>query len=143
MLFLTQFDPVKIGAYLKMVSRRQRTVTYGDLKNKFGLPDFDVPCSQHPLSQIFEILDQQDANAVRPFHTSIVITASGNGPGAGYFEALKRLKNIPDPCEKKIMTSGLHYGCNSSVKLMHTIGSRNHDAKRGYTWVIDLTWRTA
>jgi hypothetical protein len=50
----------------------------------------------HPLSRIFEALDQEDALKNRPFRTSVVIKKDKQSPqpGAGYFEVLARLKGI-------------------------------------------------
>ena len=92
-------DPNLIGKYLeeKLKVRPYVTTTYGEIAKNFGLPDFDGNWGSHPLSQIFEVLDQQDANANRPFRTSIVTGASNNSPGPGLYEALDRLKNIKDP----------------------------------------------
>jgi hypothetical protein len=92
-------DPNLVGTYLeaKLKARPQQTSNYTDVASRFGLPEFDGAWNAHPLSQIFEVLDQQDANANRPFRTSVVVGVSGNSPGSGLFEALERLKGIADP----------------------------------------------
>ena len=101
-----QFDLASIALHLENIARNHRVVTYTEIVNQFGLPSLDGAWAAHPLSHIFEIMDKEDAIANRPFRTSVVITARGNGPGAGYFEALERLKKIPDPGE-----------CNSDGRL--------------------------
>ncbi|MDD2609401.1 MAG: hypothetical protein PHX60_06840 [Giesbergeria sp.] len=95
-------NPNLVGSYLesKLKSRPYKTVTYGEISAKFGLPNFNGAWAAHPLSQIFEVLDQQDANANRPFRTSVVIAIHNNAPGPGLYEALERLKFIPDPKTK-------------------------------------------
>ena len=90
-------DPNLVGAFLVGILKRKQTTNYSAVAAQFGLPEFDGAWGAHPLSEIFEVLDQQDANANRPFRTSVVITVSNNSPGKGLFEALSRLKGIPDP----------------------------------------------
>ncbi len=90
-------NPNPIGAVLEATARNHDLVNYGRLVEQFNLPPFDGAWSDHPLSTIFEELDQQDAAADRPFRTSVVVAVETNTPGSGYFEALERLKNIPDP----------------------------------------------
>jgi len=82
---------------LEAVARRRTVTNYGRIAERFGLPPFDGLWAAHPLSGIFEVLDQQDAAAGRPFRTSVVVAVETNQPGPGFFEALHRLKNIPDP----------------------------------------------
>ncbi|HCG8346997.1 TPA: hypothetical protein ACPVX0_004733 [Vibrio parahaemolyticus] len=92
-------DPNLVGEYLESVlkARPQRTTNYSSIAEVFGLPDFDGAWSSHPLSQIFEVLDQQDANSGRPFRTSVVIGVNSNSPGPGFYEAMERLNRKPDP----------------------------------------------
>ena len=101
-----QFDLASISLHLENIAMNHRVVNYTEIVIQFVLPSLDGAWAAHPLSHIFEILDTEDAIANRPFRTSVVITARGNGPGAGYFEALERLKKIPDPGE-----------CNSDGRL--------------------------
>ncbi|WP_157198052.1 hypothetical protein [Methylomonas sp. DH-1] len=92
-------DPNLVGSHLERIlkARPQRTTNYGAIAQAFSLPDFDGAWSSHPLSEIFEVLDQQDANARRPFRTSVVTGKVSNAPGPGFYEAMQRLKGIPDP----------------------------------------------
>lgn len=95
-------DPNIVGSHLESILKvRPQTITYyGKVASHFGLPEFDGAWSSHPLCQIFEVLDQQDANASRPFRTSVVVSAMNKVPGLGLYEALERLKGIPDPKTK-------------------------------------------
>jgi hypothetical protein len=92
-------DPNSVGAYLeaRLKVKSPRPTYYKDVASHFGLPEFDGAFRAHPLCQIFEVLDQQDAAANRPFRTSLVIGVTTNCPGQGFFEALERLKGKTDP----------------------------------------------
>lgn len=85
-----------IGSYLESVAKKGGLTSYGELVREFDLPQLDGAWTAHPLAQIFEVIDQQDVTAKRPFRTSVVVVQSSNMPGAGFFEALERLKGIPD-----------------------------------------------
>ncbi|NCC37001.1 MAG: hypothetical protein EOM24_34080, partial [Chloroflexia bacterium] len=89
-----QPDPELIGQFLEGVLRKKSFTTYGDVVAQFGLIELNVAWKAHPLCNIFEFLDKQDAQAKRPFRTSAVISVANNLPGAGCFEALARLKGI-------------------------------------------------
>ena len=86
-----------IGKTLEELASANKTITYAKLAEMHGLPAHRGDWRGHPLSQIFEILDQADARNSRPFRTALVVSAAGNRPGAGFFEALERLRNIVDP----------------------------------------------
>lgn len=86
--------PQQIGQFLEQQAKKNKSIFYSDLVAHFSLPPLEGAWLSHPLSEIFEVLDQQDANQNRPFRTSVVITKEGNMPGNGFFEALSRLKNI-------------------------------------------------
>jgi hypothetical protein len=90
-------DPNLVGKFLEQKLKQKRTTNYRVVASHFGLPEFNGAWASHPLSSIFEILDQQDAQANRPFRTSVVVGVSNNSPGPGLYEALERLKGIPDP----------------------------------------------
>ncbi len=90
-------NPNDVGIYLQNMAKRQRTVYYNDLVQKYALSALDGIWSSHPLSQIFEVLDQQDADANRPFRSSLVVSKDKHRPGKGFFEALERMKGIADP----------------------------------------------
>ena len=85
-----------IGQHLETVAKAGNWITYQDLINSFPvlLPALNGAWAAHPLSKIFETLDQQDAQNNRPFRTSVVVNKSTGKPGGGYFEALERLKGI-------------------------------------------------
>ena len=91
------FNNAAIAAHLENLAKNGGVTTYGAIVEQFGLPLLDGAWSAHPLSEIFELFDQQDAAANRPFRTSVVIAQELNRPGDGFFEALERLKNVPDP----------------------------------------------
>lgn len=86
-----------IGLYLESVAKSRGLTSYGELVRKFDLPQLDGAWAAHPLAEIFELIDQQDALAERPFRTSVVVSQTTKVPGAGFYEALERLKGIPDP----------------------------------------------
>lgn len=84
-----------IGAYLESVAKAHRLVTYQEvIRTCPTLPALDGAWSAHPLSKVFESLDQEDASLNRPFRTSVVVSKAKGEPGAGFFEALQRLKGI-------------------------------------------------
>jgi hypothetical protein len=86
-----------VGRFLESQLKAKRVTNYGVVAAQFGLPEFDGAWAAHPLSDIFEVLDQEDALSNRPFRTSVVIAANSNAPGPGLFEAMARLKGVPDP----------------------------------------------
>lgn len=86
-----------VGPFLEATAKSQGVVTYQDVINACPpLPPFDGAWNAHPLSRIFETLDQEDAQKKRPFRTSVVIKKDrlSRQPGQGFFEALDRLKGI-------------------------------------------------
>ncbi|MBL7189357.1 MAG: hypothetical protein ISS70_23760 [Phycisphaerae bacterium] len=90
-------SPNVVGEQLESVAKRGAQIYYSQLVEQFGLPPLDGAWSSHPLAEIFEVLDQQDATANRPFRTSVVVAVETNRPGNGLYEALERLKGVPDP----------------------------------------------
>jgi hypothetical protein len=88
----------KVREILVNVARKRSLITYGELVHELGLPSMDGAWAAHPLASIFETLDQEDANAKRPFHTTVVVKSKSKNrdqtPGSGYYEALERLKGI-------------------------------------------------
>lgn len=92
-----KIDPNLIGAYLEGLAKLRKIVNYGQLVSHFGLPQLDGAWVAHPLSGIFDVIDQQDAIAKRPFRTALVVGVTSGFPGAGFFEALEKLKGIQDP----------------------------------------------
>lgn len=91
-----------VGRFLEGLARRKSTTTYGELAERFGFPPMEGAWAAHPLSQVFEYLDRQDAAGSRPFRTSVVIRKDRNIPGDGYFESLARIKTngIPAKTDK-------------------------------------------
>ena len=85
-----------IGSYLETVAKSHSLITYQELINAFPklLPCLDGAWSAHPLSGIFETLDQDDVLNKRPFRTSVVVSKATREPGGGSFKALQRLKGI-------------------------------------------------
>lgn len=88
---------MSVGSFLEATAKSKKVVTYQDVINTDPkLPSLDGAWSSHPLSKIFETLDQEDALKNRPFRTSVVVKKDKNNqmPGDGFFEALNRLKKI-------------------------------------------------
>ena len=86
-----------ISQYLIQVLQKKGITYYGDLITHFGLSELNGIWRSHPLCQIFADLDHEDAQANRPFRTSVVIGRQTNMPGDGFFETLQQLKQINDP----------------------------------------------
>ena len=55
----------------------------------------------HPLQTAFDQLDREDAEACRPFRTSVVIAKETNMPGDGFFKSLRELKGVKANSEKQ------------------------------------------
>ena len=91
---MTRATPQTIGAFLEKKAKRKQTVFYSDLAAHFELPPMDGAWSAHPLCGIFDILDQGDASAKRPFRTTVVVKREDHVPGNGFFESLANYKNI-------------------------------------------------
>jgi hypothetical protein len=91
----------KLARYLEDRAKRKRTVYYSELVAHFGLPSLNGTWVGHPLRRAFEALDREDAEADRPFRTSMVISKEKNIPGDGYFKALADLKGIHTKSEEQ------------------------------------------
>lgn len=91
----------ELAAYLESKAKSKRTVFYSDLVTHFALPPLDDAWIDHPLARAFAVLDQQDADAKRPFRTSVVIAKETNMPGSGYFKSLSALKGVRTNTEKQ------------------------------------------
>lgn len=88
---------MNVSSFLEATAKSGKPVTYQDVITAFpSLPPLDGAWNAHPLSRIFEALDQEDAQKKRPFRTSVVIKKDklSQQPGQGFFEALERLKGI-------------------------------------------------
>ena len=95
----------QLAAYLENKAKSQQTVFYSEVVSHFGLPSLDGAWNNHPLSKAFHVLDQQDANAKRPFRTSVVIGKESNIPGPGYFTSLASLKSVFTNNESQRLTA--------------------------------------
>ena len=84
--------PSPIARYLEELARGSRTTTYSELAERFGLPAMEGTWNSHPLCQVFDALDQEDANAGRPLRTAVVIRKDMNMPDSGYFESRTKYK---------------------------------------------------
>lgn len=72
----------------------QSLVYYGDLVGAFeDVPPLDGAWASHPLCQMFDELDREDAAMGRPFRTAIVVSRKENLPGKGFFDAYARYAN--------------------------------------------------
>jgi hypothetical protein len=94
-------DLDKLAKFLEDRAKRRRTVYYSELVEQFGLPPLDGAWLGHPLQRAFGALDAEDAEARRPFRTSLVISKENNMPGDGYFKSLAELKGIHTKSEKQ------------------------------------------
>jgi hypothetical protein len=70
---------------------------YSDLAAHFGLPPITDAWFTHPLSGMFEQLDQEDEQLARPFRTALVISKERSIPGEGFFKALVRIRGLRPP----------------------------------------------
>ena len=84
----------KLAAHLEAKAKAKKTAYYSDIAAHFGLPPLDGAWNSHPLCAAFDALDRQDADAKRPFRTSVVVAKGSNMPGPGYFSSLAALKGI-------------------------------------------------
>lgn len=72
----------------------QSLLYYGDLVAEFeDLPPLNGAWSSHPLCQLFDELDREDAAMGRPFRTALVVSRKENLPGKGFFEAYAKYAN--------------------------------------------------
>jgi hypothetical protein len=86
-----------LANYLQGKATAGRPVHYIDVTEHFHLPRPDVTWRRHILCGMFAQLDQEDANANRPFRTAIVTRKDTNVPGKGFFVSLFNLRQIPIP----------------------------------------------
>lgn len=86
-----------IATFLENTAKKQQVVYYGDLAAMFHMPPIHG-WNSHPLRQIFDQLDQEDANLNRPFRTVVVWSKDGTrlGPGSGFYEALEKYRHVPN-----------------------------------------------
>jgi len=90
--------------YLVEQARANKPVTYSQLCHHFGIPAPQGDFANHPLRDIFDTIDQEDARQNRPFLTTLVYAANLNMPGQGYFGAQANYagKNVPNNNEGKL-----------------------------------------
>lgn len=79
---------------LKEVAKSKTLITYKDLAYQLNMSTNFIPWTEHPLCDIFDQLDQEDARQSRPMITSLAVNSKKTGPGGGYFRALERYKGI-------------------------------------------------
>ncbi len=91
----------KLAEYLDGIAKKGKTVFYSELVKQFDLPPLDEAWTSHPLSAAFDRLDKEDAEAGRPFRTSVVIAKELNRPGDGFFKSLAELKGKRARSEKQ------------------------------------------
>jgi hypothetical protein len=100
-------DLTELAAHLEGVAKSGRPITYGALVRRFNLPQVTEAWSAHPLCAAFDRLDREDAEANRPFRTSVVINQTLNRPGDGFFKSLFELKHISARSEEQKMAAFL------------------------------------
>ena len=96
-------DLDKLGQHLEGIAKKGRPIYYADLVTQFNLPPLDGAWTSHPLCAAFGHLDREDAEAKRPFRTSVVIAKELNRPGDGFFKSLFELKRISAKSENQKM----------------------------------------
>ena len=84
------------------LSRDEAPIFYNDLANKFGLPPVDKFWATHPLCQMFDTLDREDASNKRPFRTALVVSRERGIPGQGFFNTLQQLRNLKHPLKDEL-----------------------------------------
>ena len=94
-------DLDELARYLEEKAKTKRTVYYSELVSRFRLPPLDGAWMGHPLQRAFDTLDREDAEAHRPFRTSLVIAKETYMPGDGYFKSLFELKGMSAKSEKQ------------------------------------------
>lgn len=84
-----------VGDYLEGLVRKRginAVLTYTQLARHFGMPELTDAWLSHPLSKIFDELDDEDHAKARPFRTVLVYAEGLSTPGDGFFEMLRRLR---------------------------------------------------
>lgn len=82
----------ELAKYLEDKARAKKPVFYRDVVAHFDLIPLTDAWTNHPLADAFDVLDRQDADAGRPFRTSMVISKERGMPGPGFFKSLEQLK---------------------------------------------------
>lgn len=82
--------------FIEELGRSGRTITYGQLAVRFGLPTHGLNLKNNALSRIFDPLDRQDGAGKRPFRTAVIVRGKHpNMPGPGFFKALALHRGDP------------------------------------------------
>lgn len=72
-------------------------ITYNQLADALGQPRVTEAWRSHPFCSAFGQLDQEDADANRPFRTALVFNDQKNMPGEGFFFMLQKLRGLRVP----------------------------------------------
>lgn len=83
-----------VGNYLIEIARARKLVDYQTICAAFNFSMELTPWQEHPLCEILDSIDQDDANHNRPFRTALVISKKTKMPGNGFYDALERYKGI-------------------------------------------------
>ncbi len=86
--------PKQVGALLEELVRKlggNAYIYYGDLAAQLSLPPITDAWFTHPLCNIFEQMDVEDANLGRPLRTVLVISRERKMPGEGFFKTYLQL----------------------------------------------------
>ena len=98
-----------IAPVLEEALAHEQLLSYASLAAQFGLAPPGQSWQAHPFCALFEQLDQEDAQAGRPFRTSVVVNASTNYPGNGFFTTLQRLRGVPVPPNDRVVVWAREY----------------------------------
>jgi hypothetical protein len=78
--------------------KAEATITYGDLADRIGMPGFrNAAWQSHPLCDILGRLDEEDTETERPFISALVVNATTQFSGPGFFKALADLRRNGNP----------------------------------------------
>lgn len=85
-----------VAAFLEERARNrpfnEAPIFYGDLAAHFELPPVSEAWQTHPLCEIFDELDVDDAKKSRPFRTVLVVSKAHSIPGPGFYKTVARLR---------------------------------------------------
>jgi hypothetical protein len=88
-------DASKVARYLESRAKKRGlngVVYYNKLASDLDLPPVTDAWLSHPLSGIFDELDNEDHTMNRPFRTALVITEKTKFPGDGFWAMALRLR---------------------------------------------------
>lgn len=88
-------DAERVARYLESrVTKRgvNGVVFYNKLASNLGFPPVTEAWTSHPLSAIFDEIDNEDHARGAPFRTALVISEATKYPGAGFFKMMLRLR---------------------------------------------------